>query len=516
MALLLNPGASAVRNAYQARSERPKPATLAEGVRPGKQALSVSQNYGQGARLQKSGNRVRSPDLSRAQDLIERGDLDRGWEIVDRLLRYENPDDPLTLTVGAQCQMKAGRLTVAYQFARRAAELAPDNSYCWSNLSMMQDQLYQFDDAEDSCRMALSTARDDAARGAAYLNWGCMLVNRGFWVEAEPIARKALELKPDSAKAKANLGMSLLGQGNYAQGWPLYDAVIGFDKSRRKVQYAKEPVWDGTKGQRIVVYGEQGLGDEISFASMLPDAIRDSASVVIDCDAKLEGLFKRSFPKARVYGTRWEANLGWPKQDTEIDASISIGALGKFYRPTPQSCPGTPYLVPDPERVAMWRGLFGSFGKPVIGIGWTGGVPWTADRFRKWTLEDLLPVFKSTDAVFVSLQYKDAAAEIAAFRERHGVDIRQYKHATLTNDYDDTVAMVAALDMVFSMQSAVIHAAGAIGKECWCFVNKCPQWRYGIEGEKMPWYESVRLFRQAPDGSWPIERAAKELAEKFK
>jgi hypothetical protein len=76
--------------------------------------------------------------------------------------------------------------------------------------------------------------------------------------------------------------------------------------------------------------------------------------------------------------------------------------------------------------------------------------------------------------------------------------------------------MVAALDMVFSMQSAVIHAAGAIGKECWCFVNKCPQWRYGMEGETMPWYGSVRLFRQANDGSWPIEKAAAELRERFK
>ena len=411
--------------------------------------------------------------------------------------------------------MKAGRLTTAYQFARRAADLASDNSYCWSNLAMMQDQLYRFDDAESSCRVALSVARDDAARGAAYLNWGCMLVNRGLWAEAEPIARKALEIKPESAKAKANLGMALLGMGRYEEGWPLYDAVIGFDKSRRKVQYANEPVWRGKPGQRIVIYGEQGLGDEISFASMIPDAIAISKSVVIDCDEKLAGLFRRSFPDAAVYGTRWENNLGWPRKDTQIDASVSVGALGKFFRPNPESCPGTPYLKPDPERVAMWSALFKSWGKPVIGIGWTGGVPWTADRYRKWTLEDLLPLFKSVDAVFVSLQYKDVSAEIETFRKKHGIEIRQFPHATLTKDYDDTVAMVAALDMVFSMQSAVIHAAGAIGKECWCFVNKCPQWRYGTSGDKMPWYSSVRLWRQAEDGSWPLVEAVQQLKARF-
>jgi ADP-heptose:LPS heptosyltransferase len=164
----------------------------------------------------------------------------------------------------------------------------------------------------------------------------------------------------------------------------------------------------------------------------------------------------------------------------------------------------------------MWRALFDRQRKPVIGIAWTGGVPWTGDRYRKWTLDDLLPVFRSVDAVWVSLQYKDAGKEIAAFRARHpDIDLRQYAYATLTQDYDDTAALVAECDLVFSMQTGVIHLAGALGKDCWCFVNSHPGWRYGASGDSMPWYRSVRLYRQDGD-VWPLVKAAEDLRARFR
>ena len=328
------------------------------------------------------------------------------------------------------------------------------------------------------------------------------------------MARRAVRYKPNSAKAKANLGLACLAHGNWKEGWPLYDAIIGFDKSRRKVQYAGEQEWDGSPGKTVVIYAEQGLGDEISFASMVPDAMARS-SIILDCTDKLAGLFRRSFPGATVYGTRWETGLGWDKAHTQIDASVSIGALGKLFRNEDSDFPAKPWLVPDPERREMWRALFAKAGKPVIGIAWTGGVAWTGDRYRKLTLEQLLPVFKAVDAVWVCLEYKDASKEIAAFRQQHDVDLRQYAYATLTGDYDDTAAMVAELDCVVSMQTAVIHLCGGLGKDCYTFVNKHGQWRYGT-GNRVIWYgEPVKLYRQAADGSYPVTDVANALRARF-
>lgn len=396
--------------------------------------------------------------------------------------------------------------------------MAPDNPFVWSNLGMIQEQFYQFDEAEVSFRNGIAVAKTDEEKGALYVNWACMLVNKGDWFAAEPMCRRAVKYRPQSPKAKANLGICCLALRNWREGWPLYDAVIGFDGSRRKIQYKGEKTWAGKKGQRVVVYGEQGLGDEIMFSSMLPDLVKDSKSVVLDCTDRLAGLMQRSFPQIKVYGTRWEKGLGWDKEHTEIDASMSIAELGRFYRLNDESFPGKPFLKADPERVEMWRALFRKLGKPVVGVAWTGGVAWTAAQFRQWNLDDLLPVFRAVDAVFVSLQYKDAGREIREFVQRHpDVDLRQYPFGTLTQDYDDTAAMVEALDFVFSMQTAVIHLAGGLGKDCWCFVNKHSAWRYGAsDATSMPWYGSVRLWRQNDDGTWPLERAGEELRARFR
>jgi len=129
-----------------------------------------------------------------------------------------------------------------------------------------------------------------------------------------------------------------------------------------------------------------------------------------------------------------------------------------------------------------------------------------------------LPILKSVDAHWVSLQYKDASREIQEFKQKHPeIDIVQYHHGTLTQDYDDTVAMVSAMDHVIAMHTTVIHVAGGLGVPCWTFVPLFSQWRYGSEGEDYVWADSVRILRQTKSGKWNnvIGKTAEELNALF-
>lgn len=458
-----------------------------------------------------SPNEIREA-INRAQAFVDSGELDDAMDLVNQIL-MDDPNDPRALLGAADIQERAGRLTVAYQFAERALHLAPKDSSVWLGFGRCADRLYRLQDAEMAYHTALRFARNDKQKAVALMNLGGLYVTLGNWEAAEDFSKQALELKPGNGKIKGNIAIACLAQHKWAEGWENYEAILGLAQ-RRRVQYTEEPEWTGEKGKKVVVYGEQGLGDEISFASMLPDLIRDSRGVVIDCDRRLEGLFKRSFPEASVYGTRWakEGETPWSTKDCDFDASIVMGGLGKYYRLKDEDFPGKPYLIPDPNRVTMWKALFATQ-RPAIGIAWTGGMQHTGSKFRKWGLDDLMPIFKAVQGHWVSLQYKDASAEIAAFNKGKRTQIVQYPYGTLTKDYDDTAALVESLDLVICMQTAVAHLCGALGKECWVFVPKLSQWRYGKD--EVPWYGSVKVFRQRDDGSWPFEEAAKLLQLRY-
>lgn len=408
----------------------------------------------------------------------------------------DNPEQPGYLLIASQLYDKTKRLSIAYQFAKRVTEAAPQVPEGWLNLGRINEELYRFDEAYRCYKKSLDHCKRKELRTLIFVNLAGLSVTQGKWLEAEKYARLALTLDPTHQKAFGNLGIALLAQKRWKEGWEDYNKIIGMDQ-RALLSFNGEGQWDGTKGQSIVIYGEQGLGDEIGFASMFGEAIRDSAKVVIETNPKLTNLFQRSFPQTKVYGSRWEKkNLVWDVEDRDPDASISSGALGSFYRLKTEDFPGTPYLIPDPERTEAWKALWKQKGKPAIGLAWTGGCQWTAAKFRKWSVKDLFPLIDElAPAHFVSLQYKDAAGEI------EGSPIVQYRAATLTDDYDDTAALVASLDLVICMQTAVAHLAGSLGVPCIVFVPDTGQWRYGFpEEEVTPWYKSVTVIHQR--GNW--------------
>ena len=441
-------------------------------------------------------------DLREAQRLAEAGELDQAWQITDQALK-NNPDDVLALVLATFILERSKRTTTAYQFARRVTELKPNQSAAWTNFGRCADELWRYEEAERAFRKAIKYAESPRVEALNLLNLAALYINYGEFSKAEPVCREALKKDPDSKKAKANLGFCLLARRQWADGWKMYAECLG-SVQRRKMQYGDEPEWNGEEGKAVVIYGEQGIGDELSFASMIPDACK-RANVIVDCDPRLQNLFKRSFPKAKVYGTRGQV-AEW---EDSFDASCAMGSLGGLFRTKDEDFTGAPYLVADPDRVTMWKALWATKKKPVIGVAWSGGLWHTGAKARKMSLDDFLPLFESIDAHFVCLQYADSEAEIDEFLTRHPhIDLKQYPFATLTKDYDDTAALVASLDVVVSMQTAVVHLAGALGVKTHVIVPQ-GQWRYGEKYSDIPWYASVKVWRKGKE--WPVKAISGEL-----
>lgn len=404
--------------------------------------------------------------------------------IANDILRDDPDCTPALFLIGVLL-CKTSRFGQAIPIWEKVCRLKPNKPEAWNNLGMSHQECGQMDKAREAFKRALSIRES-----ADYLgNIAVTFNEQGDYVEGMKWARKALKLDPKHVGATATLGFGQIALGDWS-GWKGYEASLG-GKFRKREDFA--PDWDGSPVQSLVVYGEQGLGDEIMYASILVDAQKHAQKVTLECDSRLAGLFRRSFPAITVHGTR-RADRDW---EGEFDAQCAIGSLASLFRPSKDSCPRTPYLVADPERRLQWRALFDSFGKPVIGIAWSGGNANTRRKDRRVGLEAFRGLIERTDAVFVSLEYKDPTAEI----EATGLPVKHYARAVQSHDYDDTAAFVAELDHIVGIHTSVHHLAGGLGVPSTILVPHRPMWNYAT-GDALPWYAAQRFHRQKQHETW--------------
>jgi hypothetical protein len=227
------------------------------------------------------------------------------------------------------------------------------------------------------------------------------------------------------------------------------------------------------------------------------------------CNDRLQRLFRRSFPEAEFHPKPIKNTPpAWLKQAGRIDYQVYMGSMPGLLRNHWRDFPGhRGYLRADPQRVAHWKARLDALGPGRrIGLSWRGGTVDTRRAMRSLSLDQLLPLFNVPGCRFVSLQYgSDTADEVAQFSARTGIALPHWQEAI--DDYDETAALVEALDLTISVCTSVIHLGGALGRPVWVMVPGVPEWRYGRRGERMPWYPSVRLFRSPKIGEWdPVVR----------
>ena len=416
-------------------------------------------------------------------ELIQQGELEDAANVVAPLLEND-PNDAIALNFLGIIHLELHNFHLAYQYLRRALQEKVNIAPVWVNFGLAAHELGR---NEEALNAYLKSGEIDNEYVKAYVNAAALFIEESKWDDAKKACEIALQIDPESSMAKKNLAHVHLAKHEWTQGWKYWELSLG-NKYRKEWSYGTEKRWDGSKNQAVVIYGEQGLGDEIMYASVIPDAINDCKKVIIDCDPKLKKLFKRSFPKADVHGTRRDSKPYW-LADARIDARCAISSLPGFYRNKDEDFPGVPYLKADPELVRMWKGLFAEWKKPVYGLCLHGGSKLTGESWRKLEPEDFSPLF-ALDAIFISLDYKGTL---------NHPKIREFQWATQFSDYDITASLIASLDACIGVNTTAMLCADALGITTHTLIPTKHDWRH--EGKSL-WSKSNNSYLQEKGESW--------------
>ena len=386
----------------------------------------------------------------------------------------------------------------------RAIALKPDFAEAYSNRSNALTNLGRLEEAIADCNQAIRL-KPNYAKG--YYCRGVTLKEMGKFNAAITDYKRAIEIEPDYVEARSNLSILLLLSGDLKNGWCEYEyGKLSKKKDKRQITPLSYPLWAGQRleDKVILVQAEQGVGDEIMFASCIPDLINlKPKKIVLECDSRLAPLFQRSFPEVVIL-YRGDSQAKFQLQNTaDIDFRVAAGDLPRFFRQDLTDFPCTnSFLIPNTKLRKKWENRYKNLGEGMkVGLSWTGGANGSKKRLTAPTLEQLLPLL-SLNAYFINLQYGDYTEELKKLEVFSGIHIYDWKDADSMHNLENHAAQIAELDLVITFDNATAQMAGGIGKQTWVLVSSPPFWMYMLERSDSPWYPSITLFRQVEDKGW--------------
>lgn len=411
-----------------------------------------------------------------------------------------------------------GRLTEAVDCLKAALQLRPDLAAAYANLSCVLHQLGSHADALSCVQTAL---RLDPANAFAHSNLGNLLKDQLRFDEAIASYGRALELRPNFHEARLNRTLAIFMTGQIARGWEDYECRWAALKRNVRRPFT-QPCWDGgaLAGKALLFWGEQGLGDEMIFAGMIPELIEAAQECIVECEPRLVPLFERSFPGARVI-----PRIDPPHAATlEADLQTSAGNAARWLRPSLDHFPhGFPqekgYLHAAPARVAHWRARLDALGEGLkVGISWRSGDVAGLRRLDCTELRQWGSLLAVPGIHFVNLQYDDCRVELAQALAGFGVSIHGWPDIDLKQDMDDVAALMTALDLIVSVGTSVACLAGALGRPVWQLTQSSTGDCWTMGQSCVPWFPSMRTYQHSYDQAWEsvIEQVAADLAGRKK
>lgn len=347
-----------------------------------------------------------------------------------------------------------------------------------------------------------------------WANLGCVWRRLGRQEASLLCYDHAVRLAPDLVPAAWGRSLSLLSMGRMGEGWKAYEWGLksGDRQPLRKFDF---PRWDGTNpaGKTILLWMEQGLGDHLAFAGMIPDLLRMGAHWIVECEYRLVTLFQRSFPGVEVVP---QTDPPHPRtQGRDIDFEVPSGSLMQWLRPTVRSFPWhTGYLVPDPQRAAEWKARIRQLGTgPKIGVAWRSLKP-TARFMDSTKLSQWGPILSIPGIHWVNLQCGWREDELQEIGDRFDARLHVWSGLDLKDNQEELAALIPSLDIVITAFTATAQLAGALGTPAWVLSHLSNQSWWSLGTKHCPWHPSIRFFLCGPLEPW--EKVIGTLAAKLR
>ncbi len=336
-----------------------------------------------------------------------------------------------------------------------------------------------------------------------YVNLSQSAERMGLYEQALAALTVAYQLKPNEPRVMWEMANLYLGSGRIEEGWKLYEAGFGCGK-RTPPLPRTERYWGGEdiSGRTILVWREHGIGDEIRNADLYHDLVERAGKTIIECEPRLESIFRRSFPTAEILP---EASPPTATERPPYDVHSGQFSLHYHFRKSieayrekarPQG-----FLVPDPERVALWRERFAALGaSAVVGVSWRSQLAFKQRTHNYFALADLADLLQAPGVAFVNLFYGEAEEEIREVEQALGITIHRWPDVDLKNDMESAFAMTAALDLLISAPTSSADIGGAVGIPVWTVLPKRHYIRLGTAD--VPQLPSLRIYERQMNEPW--------------
>jgi len=454
--------------------------------------------------LQPGQQRVALADVvAQISALEQAGKLDEADDLANRVLKAA-PDHPHVLHLSGIILYRKGRIDEAIARMERSMALAPNVSLYPRNMCEIYRGAGRLDDAAAAGRRAIELAPEDSR---AYFNLALILYEKLDLDESVKVCEQSLALDGNFAEAHFEKAEALLLAGKMREGWESYEWRFKLKQAEGMLPKTDKPQWEGQAlpPGRLLLVADQGFGDCIQFGRLIPWAAKIAPAPVLACSHDLTPIL-RQIPGIGRMVTRWE-------HTGEFDAYMPLSGLPRLAGITTENVPmADAYLAPKPALVEFWRERLNRLVPPNkrrIALVWAGRPTHKNDKKRTLKLAQFAPLLARDDIAVITVQKGEQIAQAGSY----------YGRAPLINlgpdiaDFADTMAILKNVERLVTIDTSVAHIAGASGVPASLVLPYAPDWRWLLNRDDTPWYNSITLFRQERPYDWSgvIERVAASL-----